>query len=495
VIQLSVISQKAINSSSKSATKEGEANTTFNDLLKQTSAEQEEGVLIGPFIQPVPNLLMVKPPIEGSSPAVAEESGLENDPTQVDGIALQPSNPEREALVDPLVMFGNQQPSLKRGYDSKAIKEIVLEGANPKQSHQGEIVNGNILKDISLNYQSEIIDGNGFKSTIQIQGLQGKAADETGSSPSQNIQVEEVLRDSQSKLDVQTKMMDGNVLKENISKMTLQPEVISTVELQQNEPSIQQRDRESRFVMIPNIHNEVLEEGNLNPNKMVVSNLLQKEPLPLEGIMPKIFPVERKQTATLILEPNMELQDVNQATAENQPVVGFGPIDRSPSLQLTQPTMVSANIQANAVPVQLSHFEKDVTYALQNAIKTKDGMEAIFSLQPHELGKVDVKVIIKDGMVTAEFFATTNAGKDILETNVQILRTALEQQGFQVDKIDISQQNTNFSSPFSQKGDSQPRHGQQESKKRNHLAGYHQEDEIREYAADDSWVSKINTTA
>jgi flagellar hook-length control protein FliK len=150
------------------------------------------------------------------------------------------------------------------------------------------------------------------------------------------------------------------------------------------------------------------------------------------------------------------------------------------------------------VPVRATHLNKDVSFVLQNAIhvqKAKDSLEATFSLQPQHLGKVDVKVSIKDGNVTAEFFASTPSGKNLLEANVQALRTALEHQGFQVDKIDISQQNTNFSGPFSQKGESQQRQGQQDSKKRNGHGGYKQEEDYRDFSADIGWVSQINTTA
>lgn len=150
------------------------------------------------------------------------------------------------------------------------------------------------------------------------------------------------------------------------------------------------------------------------------------------------------------------------------------------------------------MPVRASHLANDVTKVLSAAIdvqKTNDNLEATFSLKPEHLGKVDVKVSIHEGNVTAQFFASTSLGKEVLETQVHALRAALEQQGFQVDKIDISQQNMNFSGPFSQKGDSHARQGQQESKKRNGQAVYHQEEEFRDYASESISVSQINTTA
>jgi flagellar hook-length control protein FliK len=150
------------------------------------------------------------------------------------------------------------------------------------------------------------------------------------------------------------------------------------------------------------------------------------------------------------------------------------------------------------MPVRAEHLAKDVTTVLTTVIDVQNmenGLEAVFSLEPEHLGKVDVKVTIHEGNVRAEFFTSTALGKDLLETQVQVLRTALEQQGFQVDKIDISQQNTNFSGPFSQKGDSHARQGQQESKKRNGQTIYNQEEEYRDFASESGLVSQINTTA
>jgi flagellar hook-length control protein FliK len=149
--------------------------------------------------------------------------------------------------------------------------------------------------------------------------------------------------------------------------------------------------------------------------------------------------------------------------------------------------------------VQATQFDQDVSQVLKSAMnvqQSKDGIEAAFTLAPDHLGKVDVKVSIKDGHVTAEFLASTSSGKNLLETNVHALRAALETQGLQVEKINISQQNTSsFMGTFSQKGDSNTRQGQQDSRKRNERIVNNQEKEYRDFGQDTGWVSQINTTA
>lgn len=150
--------------------------------------------------------------------------------------------------------------------------------------------------------------------------------------------------------------------------------------------------------------------------------------------------------------------------------------------------------------VQVNQFDQEVTKFLQSSINVaglEDGVQATFTLTPEHLGKVDVKVTIQDGQLTAEFLTSTPLGKDLLESHVQVLRSALEIQGMQVGRIDIIQQtstNLNFMGAFSQKGDSNGRPGQQDSRKRSEPVHLQTQDEYRDYITDSGWVSQINTT-
>lgn len=184
-------------------------------------------------------------------------------------------------------------------------------------------------------------------------------------------------------------------------------------------------------------------------------------------------------------------------TSKNSPSDFFSMVHSS----TVNPSLISSEKEAPAQTVHASQFDQEVTKFLQSTINvtgTDNRMEAAFTLAPKHLGKVDVKVTIQEGQVTAEFLTSTPLGKDLLETHVQALRSALETQGLQVGKIDITQQSTsasNFMGPFSQKGDSQARHGQQESRKRNEQHLIQAQDEYCDYVTETGWVSKINTTA
>ncbi|WP_053365301.1 flagellar hook-length control protein FliK [Bacillus sp. FJAT-27245] len=170
---------------------------------------------------------------------------------------------------------------------------------------------------------------------------------------------------------------------------------------------------------------------------------------------------------------------------------------------------------AGDVPVlRANNFEQDIKQFFQSVLQPQpamegkegmkpvvsfqrfvDGTEAIIKLSPEHLGDVEVKVKIQDGQVKAEFLASTHQGKDLLETQLHALRSALEVQGLQVGKIDITLQSSNsFMGAFSQRGDTNPRQGNQESRKRGEDK-ISAEENYHDYGFDTATHSQINTTA
>lgn len=280
-------------------------------------------------------------------------------------------------------------------------------------------------------------------------------------------------------------VLPGPVLEqqEGIEKFSL---VVQT----QVEPNIElQKQTSENPLFQSNLKNVVTVYGQTGEMQPEVATLFQ-EPASGEFVneaeFKKVVPEEElKQT---------ELPDLNQ-TVKNS---------LSDSLTLVQSTptnhpIISSDRVVHTQTVHVNQFEQEVTKFLLSSINVTgldNGIEAAFTLAPKHLGKVDVKVTIQDGQVAAEFLTSTPMGKELLETHVLALRSALETQGLQVGKIDISQQitNTNFMGTFSQKGDSQARQGQQDSRKRSEPVHLQTQDEYRDYITEAGWVSQINTT-
>lgn len=82
--------------------------------------------------------------------------------------------------------------------------------------------------------------------------------------------------------------------------------------------------------------------------------------------------------------------------------------------------------------------------------------EAKLMLFPEHLGQVDVKISMQNGLLTAVFQADNAMAKDMLENQMSQLRAALQAQGLNVDKLEVTQ-----GSPTSQLSNGQFGNGQQ----------------------------------
>lgn len=65
--------------------------------------------------------------------------------------------------------------------------------------------------------------------------------------------------------------------------------------------------------------------------------------------------------------------------------------------------------------------------------------EARISLVPEHLGHVDVHIALKNGQMVAQFVVDNLSGKELLEGQLGQLRTTLQAQGIQVDKLEVLQ--------------------------------------------------------
>jgi flagellar hook-length control protein FliK len=135
----------------------------------------------------------------------------------------------------------------------------------------------------------------------------------------------------------------------------------------------------------------------------------------------------------------------------------------SPTLQPTEmlkaPLQTETALKAASQTVNANNFAQEMTeHVLKNMkITLENGFsEAKLSLFPKNLGHVDVKIILHEGQLIAQFAADTLAGKQMLESQLPQLRQSLQSQGLQVEKLEVTQ-NSNMQSGMFQ----DQRNGQQ----------------------------------
>ncbi len=67
----------------------------------------------------------------------------------------------------------------------------------------------------------------------------------------------------------------------------------------------------------------------------------------------------------------------------------------------------------------------------------QDKTEMIIHLKPDHLGKLELKVVTEQGIVAAKFIAESHQVKEIIETNMQLLKDSLEKQGLSIDNVSV----------------------------------------------------------
>ncbi|GIO29999.1 MULTISPECIES: flagellar hook-length control protein FliK [Paenibacillus] len=128
---------------------------------------------------------------------------------------------------------------------------------------------------------------------------------------------------------------------------------------------------------------------------------------------------------------------------------------------------INASAKA-AAPVPVEKFSEEMSgFVVKNLefVKQQGMTEARITLYPERLGQVDVKLTMQNGQLIAQFSTEHAATKDLLEQQMSQLRSSLQTQGVQVEKLVVTQ-NQSPQSQMYQDGGRQPGAGQQQSNRR-----------------------------
>ena len=145
---------------------------------------------------------------------------------------------------------------------------------------------------------------------------------------------------------------------------------------------------------------------------------------------------------------------------------------------------LKAEVPVAPVPVQ--QFAQEMSGFITGKLEfvQKGGIaEATISLFPENLGQVDVKITMQNGHLVAQFMTEHSGAKDLLEQQMNQLRAALQSQGLQVEKLEVTQNNTPLNSQWGQEG-RQPGSGSGQQGRRSK--------ESREEASDAVLAAELN---
>ncbi|MCP1144047.1 flagellar hook-length control protein FliK [Lysinibacillus endophyticus] len=108
-------------------------------------------------------------------------------------------------------------------------------------------------------------------------------------------------------------------------------------------------------------------------------------------------------------------------------------------------TMISSKTFTITLPVEKSAqsdaFVKEFQSLLNRTqLSNSQGtMKLLVKLYPENLGSIRIEILQKDGVLTARLLASTSQAKELLDSQIQQLKTTFAQQNIQMDRIDIAQ--------------------------------------------------------
>lgn len=105
-------------------------------------------------------------------------------------------------------------------------------------------------------------------------------------------------------------------------------------------------------------------------------------------------------------------------------------IQKNAGVDETAKTQRSVHIPKNEIVSQVVEKAKVVV--------SGEKSEMMMDLKPDYLGKLSLKVVTENGIVMAKFVAESHQVKEILETNMQLLKDTLEKQGLVVQDFSVS---------------------------------------------------------
>lgn len=190
----------------------------------------------------------------------------------------------------------------------------------------------------------------------------------------------------------------------------------------------------------PEIKPKKVEESRLNENKAAVKKenhnttdikrLMVAEANRFNGIKPPAANGDTK------LMPEPSTQETNDNGSMPNPNISPGKLDAATMKLDTQFTaMVNKQVEAQELIDQI--VKKAELLIKQNASEIK------IDLKPEFLGKMTIKLVVEEGVLTARFLTENQQVKHLLESNLNTLRQSLEAQGIRVEKTEVNVQLNN----------------------------------------------------
>lgn len=154
----------------------------------------------------------------------------------------------------------------------------------------------------------------------------------------------------------------------------------------------------------------------------------------------KEMPKENSHESTESTKPQLGMQGLNtsaQATTDEQNLAqNFQTVGDVKAVLNNSQINTEKSVFSVRQPIKTADVVNQVMEQAK-VILGQDKTEMVIQLKPDHLGKLELKVVTEQGIVAAKFIAESQQVKEIIETNMQLLKDSLQKQGIAIDGVSV----------------------------------------------------------
>lgn len=193
----------------------------------------------------------------------------------------------------------------------------------------------------------------------------------------------------------------------------------------------------------PNIDTDVVKEVSVEgDNNRADSKKVDTE------TKTKDVPKENNDESTESTKPQLGLQGLNTsaqtATDEQNLTQNFQAVGDVKAVLNNSQVNAEKSVFSVRQPIKTADVVNQVMEQAK-VILGQDKSEMVIQLKPDHLGKLELKVVTEQGIVAAKFIAESQQVKEIIETNMQLLKDSLQKQGISIDGVSVQVRQDNRS--------------------------------------------------
>lgn len=271
-----------------------------------------------------------------------------------------------------------------------------------------------------------------------------------------------------------------------MDKFSVTPEELQQIVSQLKETTIETTQNIMESVNMDVVSEEAsLLEGAEQPAELGTE---EKQPQILVEVS-KTVETSEKQNAdsNVFVQENGEVQtEITSQDAGTQQQGNFASTENGEETEATQKSNENSAIQTNTsystvvtenevqtvVKTQQADFDGIVRQIVEQIkVQIKPDVTSMeLQLNPENLGKVNLQVTSKEGAVTAQLFVQNETVKAMIESQLMVLREAMNEQGVKVEAVEVTVETGQFGRSLEQHSEQQKQEAEKQAKSYQHRA-------------------------